>query len=177
MTSLFRDTSLMFRRSLTNTLRNPIWPLFGLFQPVLYLLLFAPLLQGMMGPDALATFTPGLLVMMAIYSAAAAGDELIAELRAGVIERFRVTPVSRLALLMGPVLRDVLILAAQCLILVGLAAWMGVRVAPVAAALAILLAALLGVAMSATSYALALSIRDENGLASVSNTFILPVLL
>jgi ABC-2 type transport system permease protein len=177
MLKLLTDTTLMFRRSLSNTLRSPVWALFGLFQPVLYLLLFAPLLEGMMGPSALATFTPGLLVMMAIYSAAASGYELIAELRGGVIERFRVTPVSRLALLLGPVLRDVLVLALQCLVLVGIAAWMGVRVSPVAAGLSILLAALLGAAMSALSYALALSIRDEGGLASVTNTFILPVLL
>ena len=41
------------------------------------------------------------------------GFGLIAELRAGVIERTRVTPVSRLALLLGRSLRDVVTLLFQ----------------------------------------------------------------
>ena len=41
-----RDTWLMYRRSLILTLRQPVWVAMGLFQPILYLLLFAPLLEG-----------------------------------------------------------------------------------------------------------------------------------
>mgnify|MGYP003542088920 CR=1 FL=1 len=44
---MINDTLLLFRRSLTNTLRNPVWVMLGLFQPVLYLLLFAPLLENL----------------------------------------------------------------------------------------------------------------------------------
>ena len=50
---------------------------------------------------------PGLLVLLAIFGGLFQGFGLIAELRAGVIERSRVTPVSRLALLLGRSLRDV----------------------------------------------------------------------
>lgn len=40
-----RDTSLIFRRSLILTLRQPVWIFFGLMQPILYLALFGPLLD------------------------------------------------------------------------------------------------------------------------------------
>ncbi len=42
---LLRDTWLLFQRDLNVTLRNPAWLFFGLFQPVCFLLLFAPLLE------------------------------------------------------------------------------------------------------------------------------------
>ena len=41
-----RDTLLIFRRSLILTLRQPVWIFFGLMQPILYLALFGPLLDG-----------------------------------------------------------------------------------------------------------------------------------
>jgi len=47
--------------------------------------------------------------------ASGVGFSLIAELRFGVVERFRVTPVSRLALLLGRSLRDILTLLIQSL--------------------------------------------------------------
>ena len=41
---ILRDTSLIFQRQMQLLLRNPVWILVGIFQPVMYLLLFAPLL-------------------------------------------------------------------------------------------------------------------------------------
>ena len=41
-----RDTWLIFRRSLVLTLRQPTWVVFGMMLPVLYLVLFGPLLEG-----------------------------------------------------------------------------------------------------------------------------------
>lgn len=175
--SLFRDTAILFNRSLTATLRSPLWALLGLFQPLLYLLLFAPLLESYMGADSLPTFIPGLLVMMALYGALASGYTLLIELRGGVVERFRVTTVNRAALLLGPVLRDALILIVQCALLIGLATLMGLRVGIVPLLLSFVLVALVGMAMAALIYGLALSIKDENGLASITNTFALPILL
>jgi ABC-2 type transport system permease protein len=179
MTKLIRDSRLMFGRSLRNTLRNPIWTIIGLFQPALYMLLFAPLLDGMTGGqgNALRSFTPGLLIMMSMFSCVFVGFGLIGDIREGVVERFRVTPVSRLALLLGRIMNDVLILMIQCIILLVIAALMGVQVDIPAAALTLLLVALIGAGMAALSYSLALVTKDENGLASMVNTFTQPVLL
>jgi ABC-2 type transport system permease protein len=180
---LIRDTWLLFMRELMQTLRNPVWLIIGLFQPICFLLLFAPLLEGIaQAPGfppggALNVFTPGLLVMMGMYGAAFVGFGLLADLRAGVIERLRVTPVSRLALLLGRAARDVLVLVIQSLLLI-LAAWpMGLRINPGGIAVAFGLVALIGLILASCSYALALAFKSEDALAPTINFFLVPLQL
>ena len=79
-------------------------------------------------PRRTGSSSPGLLVLLAIFGGLFQGFGLIAELRAGVIERSRVTPVSRLALLLGRSLRDVVSLIAQAVIITVLALAFGLRV-------------------------------------------------
>jgi ABC-2 type transport system permease protein len=183
MPRLLRDTRLLLATHLRATLRTPVWVIIGLFQPICYLLLFAPLLNRITGVSgfpsgpALNVFAPGLLVMMGLYGVGFAGFGLIADLRAGVVERLRVTPASRLALLLGMVVRDVLILIVQCALLTGLAVLMGMRPDPVGAALTLILIVLIGLVMSSCSYALALATKDENALASSINFLAIPLLL
>jgi ABC-2 type transport system permease protein len=180
---LIRDSWLLFMRELMQTLRNPVWLIIGLFQPICFLLLFAPLLDGIaQAPGfppggALNVFTPGLLVMMGMYGAAFVGFGLIADLRAGVIERLRVTPVSRLALLLGRAVRDVLVLVVQSLLLI-LAAWpMGLRINVGGIAVAFGLIALIGLILASCSYALALAFKSEDALAPTINFFLVPLQL
>jgi ABC-2 type transport system permease protein len=180
---LLRDTWLLFMRELMQTLRNPVWLIIGLFQPICFLLLFAPLLDGVaQAPGfppggALNVFTPGLLVMMGMYGAAFVGFGLLADLRAGVIERLRVTPVSRMALLLGRAIRDVLVLLVQSLLLI-LAAWpMGLRINPGGVAVALGLVALIGLVLASCSYALALALKSEDALAPTVNFFLVPLQL
>lgn len=178
MFKLIRDTRLIFGRSLQVSLRNSVWLIIGLFQPLLYMLLFAPLLDGMMpGGKAIQTFTPGLLTMMAMLGPAFAGFKLIDDLRSGVVERFRVTPVSRLALLLGPVLVDVLLLVVQITLLQIVAFAMGVRVGIEGIVLSFVLVSLIGMGMAAMSYGVALIVRDEGGMAAMLNFFTQPLLL
>src|SRR6266540_5071012 len=129
---LLRDTWLIFQRQLLLVLRNPVWLIVGIIQPVFYLLLFGPLLKFALhaptAADAYKTFVPGLLVLLAVFGTFFVGFALIAELRAGVIERSRVTPVSRLALLLGRSLRDVVSLIAQAIIITLLALVFDLRV-------------------------------------------------
>jgi len=129
---LTRDTWLILQRQLLLLRRNPLWLAVDIVQPVAYLLLFTPLLKHALGTtttaDTYRIFVPGLLVLLAIFAAAFAGFSLIAELRAGVIERSRVTPVSRLALLLGRALRDVISLMAQSVLITLLAVCLGLSV-------------------------------------------------
>jgi ABC-2 type transport system permease protein len=183
MTKFIRDTQLLLTRSIVTTLRNPVWVILGLFQPVVYLLLFAPLLDGLEhapgfpSGGAFNVFTPGLLIMTSLLGTAFVGFGFLADLRAGVIERLRVTPVSRMALLLGRVLRDVAVLLVQSVLLVLVASVMGLKADPLGVIVACGLIALIGVVMSSCSYALALFIRDENGLAPMLNMVTIPLLL
>src|ERR1700704_5000198 len=121
--SLARDTWLVFGRYLYLFLRNPVWVIIGVIQPVFYLILFAPLLEsishvpGFPAGGAYNVFVPGLLIQLGLFGATGVGFGLIAELRAGVIERFRVTPISRFALLLGRSLGAIVTLMVQSLML------------------------------------------------------------
>ena len=154
---LIRDTWLIFVRSLMLTLRNPVWVFIGLMQPVLYLVLFAPLLNpiasapGFPPGGAFNVFVPGLLVQLAMF-AAFTGFGLIAELRAGVIERMRVTPISRVAMLLGRALRDVVILLVQAVLIILFALPFGLSIEPGGFIVALFLLALLGLIMTPFSY-------------------------
>ncbi|KIR65105.1 ABC transporter permease [Micromonospora harpali] len=176
-----RDTWLVFQRQTQLLLRNPVWVFVGVFQPVMYLLLFAPLLKPALNAptqaEAYKIFVPGLLVLLAIFGGLFQGFGLIAELRAGVIERSRVTPVSRLALLLGRSLRDVVSLLAQAVIITVLALLFELRVFIGDLLLAYLMLALIALMTSAVSYGVALKVKSEDALAPLMNTVAQPVLL
>lgn len=178
---LFRDISLIFGRQMQLLLRNPVWIFVGVFQPVMYLLLFAPLLKPALGvrtnAEAYEIFVPGLLVLLAIFGGLFQGFGLIAELRAGIIERSRVTPVSRIALLLGRSLRDVVSLIAQAVIITLLALVFDLRVFLGNLLLAYLMLALISLMTSAVSYGVALIVKSEDALAPLMNTVAQPVLL
>src|ERR671929_148351 len=178
---LIRDTLLVFQRQTLLLLRNPVWIFVGVFQPVMYLLLFAPLLKPALGvrtnAQAYEIFVPGLLVLLAIFGGLFQGFGLIAELRAGIIERSRVTPVSRLALLLGRSLRDMVSLIAQAVIITLLALMFDLRVFIGNLLLAYLMLALISLMTSALSYGVALVVKSEDALAPLMNTVAQPVLL
>jgi ABC-2 type transport system permease protein len=180
---VFRDTWLIFERSLGLSLRNPVWVIMGVLQPILYLLLFGPLLTniarmpGFPPGGAFNVFVPGLLVMTALYGSAFVGFGLCDEMREGVVERMIVTPMSRVAMLVGRSLRDVVLLLAQGLILVVLAIPFGLEIDLGGVAVAFLMLILIGIMMSPVSYALALVLKSEDALAPVVNGIALPLLL
>jgi ABC-2 type transport system permease protein len=176
-----RESFIVFRRQLRMNLRNPAWVIIGMLQPVLYLLLFGPLLKPLINQfgatNAYTFFVPGMLVQLGIFGAFFAGFSLIGEWREGVIEAERVTPASRTALLVGRLVRDVLQLFVQALILVGLGYWLGMRGSWVGIVYGILLTLLVGGACAAASNALALTTKSEDVMAPVINMVMMPVLL
>ncbi len=181
--TFLRETSVVFRRQIRMNLRNPAWVLIGVMQPVLYLLLFGPLLEPLVdqfgtGTDNAYTFlVPGLLVQLGMFGAFFAGFSLIGEWREGVIEAERVTPANRSALLVGRLARDLLQLLVQALILVGLGYAMGLRGSVGGVVLGIAITLLVGGACAAASNALALTTKSEDVMAPVINVVMMPVLL
>jgi ABC-2 type transport system permease protein len=178
-----RDTWLVFERSVWLTLRSPVWLFFGLMQPILYLVLFGPLLEkivqapGFPPGGAWNVFVPGLLIQIAMFGGSFVGFGLIAELRYGVVERMRVTPMSRVAMLLGRSLRDVLFLLCQGIILIVIAIPFGLTIQPAAIVLTLALLALIGLALAPFSYALGLLTKSEDALAPAINTIVFPILL
>jgi len=179
---LLRDTWLIFRRSIVLTIRQPAWLVFGVMQPVLYLVLFGPLVDASVraahtGTNAFNWFLPGLLIQIALFGSAFVGFGLIAELRAGVIERMRVTPMSRSAMLLGRSLRDTVILVGQGILMMVLAIPFGLHIELAGALGTIGLLALIGLAMAPLSYTAGLVLKSEDALAPLVQAVALPMFL
>ena len=180
---VLRDTWLIFQRHMGLFLRNPVWVVIGLIQPMLYLVLFAPLLKsiatirGFPPGGAYNVFVPGLLIQLGLFGSAFVGFSLIAELRGGVVERLRVTPVSRVALLLGRAFRDVFTLLVQSLIIILLSLPFGLSIHPLGMVVVLGLVALIGLLFASLSYAVALWLKSEDSYAPLVFSVTLPLLL
>lgn len=177
-----KESGILFLHYEKMLLRNPAWVLAALFQPVCYLYLFAPLLQKVTGVSsggvsAINQFTPGLLVMVSLFGVMFVGFGMIDYLREGVIERLRVTTASRVSLLLGMVLRDVVTLLVQTVLVIVLALPLGLSISLVGLLLTILMMVLIGLCMAPVSYALALTVKSEDALGPILNFFSQPLLL
>jgi ABC-2 type transport system permease protein len=120
---------------------------------------------------------PGLLVQLAMFGASGVGFGLIAEVRVGVVERLRVTPVSRVALLLGRALRDIVVLLIQAVILILVALPFGLNIDLQGVLVVLGLVALIGLAIASIAYAAALWLRSEDSYAPLIFTATLPLLL
>jgi ABC-2 type transport system permease protein len=178
-----RDTALLYQRYFVQVLRNPVWLAVGLSTPLLYLALFTPLLKhlagsaGLPGSNVLDGFLPGILALLAFASGSGLGFSTIFELRAGVIERFRVTPASRFAILLGPILASMTLMFLFDAVLIAAGAAFGFHLHWLGLAVLAVLLGLLMVTMGAFSIATALLTKEISGFAAIINGINLPVLL
>jgi ABC-2 type transport system permease protein len=187
--TFIQDTLFVFRRQMRLILRNPAFLTIGLLQPILYLVLFGPLLtklpagslsggSGSGGTaEAYRFFVPGLLIQLALFGSTFVGFAIISEWRAGVIERYRVTPMSRLAILTGRVLRDVVALIVQSLVLMLAGVAFGLRAPLPALLLSFVFIVLVATGLASVSYAVALMLKSEDAFAPLINSVVVPLVL
>lgn len=174
---MLRDIWLIFRHQLRLTLGGALGLIFGLLQPVLNLVLFGPLLGTYLGHDSWQIFVPGVLVQLSLLSAGLAGFGIVFDARFGVLERLRVTPAARLALLLGRVLTNTVVLVGQAIVVIVVGVAFGFR-APVAGLLiGLALLVPLAAGLAALSYAFALTLKRQELFAPLSSTFVVPMLL
>lgn len=180
--STLAETSVIFVRQMRTLLRNPVWVFFGLTQPILYLVLFGPLLTnvsggGLGGSNSWTVFVPGLLLQLTIFGAGFAGFGIIQELREGVIDRQRVTPASRLALLLGRTLSSMVTIGVQAVLIVIVAIPFGLRPSWGGVIVAIVLVCVLAMGIASASYAMGLILKEEDSFAPFIQSVSLPLLL
>ena len=177
---LLHDTGLIYGRYLRQSLRSRFALLFGVLMPLLYLLFFGPLLTRLpLGPrgSSWQVLVPGLLLQLSLFGASFAGFAVILENGQGVVERMRVTPVSRLALLLGRVLRDATVFVLQAVLLVLAAVAMGLRAPVPGILIGFAFVALLTVSLGSLSYALAFKVRTPQEFGPMINALTMPSML
>lgn len=174
---MWRDTWLIFAHQLRLSLGSRLGLVFGVVQPVLNLALFGPLLTAYLGPDSWQVFVPGVLMQLALLSAGMAGFGIVFDARFGVLERQRVTPARRTALLLGRVFTNVVVLVGQSALVVAVGFGFGFRVPVAGLLLGMALLVPLAVSLAALSYAFALVLPRQELFAPMSSTVIVPMLL
>jgi len=178
---LARDTWLTFQYEAAPLVRSPVSIAITLLQPITFLLLFTPFLKSVLHAstysDAFQIYVPSLFCAMGLFSGLFAGFALIGAIRQGVITRFRVTPLSRVGLLLGRELMFVVLITFQALVVTVVALIFGLRVWPVNLLLSLVLLALMVLIGVSISYILAIFVPNVNALANLTNGVTEPLAL
>jgi ABC-2 type transport system permease protein len=181
--NVLTDTWFMIGRQLRNLMRQPIWIVIMLVQPMVWLVLYGqlfskvPTLRG--GADSYVEFlAPGVIVMNAFFGSTWSGMSMIDDLNRSVIGRFLTTPVSRLSLVLSQIVRAGITAMIQALVILVVGLALGVRVHGGALGwlVVFLTAFLLACAFGAISQGLALLLRREESMIGVANFFSLPLM-
>ena len=121
--TIARHTWFMTLRQARNLMREPIWIVLLLVQPMVWLVLYGQLFHnvtrlGGFGTTSYITFlAPAIVVMNAFFGATWSGMSMIADLDHKVVERFLATPASRFSLVLSQIVRSALTAAIQALII------------------------------------------------------------
>jgi ABC-2 type transport system permease protein len=105
----FSDTADVAGRNLLTLLRTPQALVFATIQPVIFVLLFRYAFGGAIrvpGTDYVNFLMPGIFAQTVAFGAIGTAVGLSADLRAGILVRFRTLPMARIAVLGGRTLAD-----------------------------------------------------------------------
>jgi len=177
-----RQTWQIYLRGIRVFRRQPAYLGMTLFQPIIWLLLFGALFKAIADiPGFHGTYidylTPGVVVMLAVFSAAWTGMGLIEDIHGGVMDRVLASPVWRPALNAGLVAYAAVMVVIQTVIIVLLALVLGAhyRGGVGGVALMLFIAALLGAAFASLSNGVGLLARERETLIGAVTFVQLPL--
>lgn len=176
--SFARDAWYLTGRAIRVTWRIP-WALIPNFAISLFFLLVYN--GGLSGIAALPVFgahhyidfiLPVAVVSGAVGGAGGSGQALVRDFETGYFVKLALTPVSRAALLLGPIVAGMLQLMAQTLLILCVALTMGLQIPHGLPAFLGLLAFTAGWGLAFSGYAVAMALKSRNGQAAQAATFI-----
>ncbi len=104
-----RDTLVVARRNLIRYTRVPQLLVFTFIQPVMFVLLFRYVFGGSIKTPGVAYvdyLMPGIFVQTVVFGSVSTGIGLAEDMQTGLVDRFRSLPMSRMAVLGGRTLAD-----------------------------------------------------------------------
>lgn len=183
-----RDSLVMAKRNLVRMTRIPEIVLFGLIQPVMFVVLFSYVFGGSLqiggstsALDYRNFLMAGVFAQTVTFATAGAGAGIAEDMHKGLIDRFRSLPMAHGAVLTGRTLADLVQTALTVLVLVAVALLMGWRAGSfgdtnalrVAAAFGLLL--LTGYAFTWIGALIGLSVRTPEAATSGGLIWLFPV--
>jgi ABC transporter DrrB family efflux protein len=176
------DGLVIMRRNLLKFVRIPALFVFSIVQPIMFVLLFRYVFNGLSGllPPSVSYVNfliPGIFVQTAIFGSTQTGIGLSEDLSSGIIDRFRSLPMARSGVLVGRTLSDFMRNLVVVLLMTGVGYLVGFsfQAGLPAAIIAILLAVLVGYAFSWVSALIGLAIKDSESVQAASFTWIFPL--
>ena len=181
---MIADTWYLFNKYMKITIRMPMWTLFTLVQPLIWLVIFGQLFRNMAQlpgfPTASYTdfFVPGVLIMTVLFGSSWSGVSLLREIQSGTVDKMLVSPVSRVAVVLSRVLHSTAQVVVQVLIMLAVAWSLGARLNlnPFYLGLSMLIVLMLGLCFAAVSNGFAIALQREEPLVIIGNLMTLPLM-
>ncbi|WP_254831257.1 ABC transporter permease [Haloglomus salinum] len=124
------DTRISFKRWLVKTSRNPYVTFTSLIQPIIFFVLMAEVLGAIAGGAVTQSvqsdvtyvtyLTPAIIIQSALAAAAVSGIGLVDDMETGMFDKTLISPMNRGAMFVGKALSEVVRIAAQTGIILGL---------------------------------------------------------
>lgn len=176
---MMADTWHLFNKYMIITLRMPMWSLFTLIQPMIWLIIFGQLFGRFVQSEHYMDFmVPGILIMTVLFGSSWSGVSLLREISAGTVDKMLVSPVSRVAIVLSRVLHSAVQVIAQAIVILVVAWAMGssINFNPIYLILGMLVVFLLGVGFAALSNGFAITLQREEPLVMIGNMMTLPLM-
>lgn len=176
--NVWKDTWLMTKRNITTTLRNPFSFVPNLIISAFFLLVYEGGLSGISqlpvfeGANYLAFILPVSIVSAAIGGAGGAGQAIVKDIENGFFSRLLLTPASRLAIVLGPIISGMLQLVVQTLLIIGIGFLLGLKVETGFLGILFVLFIAVGWGLAFAGYSAGVALRTRNAQASQAGTFI-----
>ena len=190
----------IFGRWIKKTLRRPQFLFFSIVQPIVWFVLFTQAFQSiasirepipgtnpiqyitfasLTGTSSYITFfSAAVIIQTVISSAMQSGMGMVTDLESGYMDKMRVAPIHRSAILMGKVLSDGTRILIQTAVIMALGLALGVTVATGVAGLLLLLAISMafGIAWSGISTFIGLATKNSEATLMISILTTFPLL-
>ncbi len=126
---VFRDSAIVAYRNLLTILRVPTLLVTATIQPLMFVFLFAYIFGASLGGSQYREFLlAGIFAQTVAFNAAFTTVGLAGDLHQGIIDRMRTLPMSRLAVLMGRTLSDLVVNILSLIVMVGCGYVVGWRI-------------------------------------------------
>jgi ABC transporter DrrB family efflux protein len=175
------DTLTIARRNLLVWLRVPAYIVFTVIQPIMFVLMFRYVFGGAIHVPIRGGYVsflmPGIIGQTAAFATFGTAIALAQELKKGVIDRLRVMPMARSAVLAGRLVADTGRMTVTILIIVGVGYAVGFRFenGVVPAIFMVLLAIVFGLAICLIAAFTGLAIGDEESVQAFGMIWLFPL--
>ncbi len=178
MPLLFQIT-MMAWRSLVTTFRVPAAIIPGILISVFFLFVYtgslgnaSNFLPGLAGKSYLAFILPVSIVSSALSGAGVAGQAIVRDIENGYFDKLLLTPISRAALLLGPIIAGAVTLGLQTVVVLAVGILLGLQSATGVGGMLVVigLALILGVGFS--GFTVSIALRSGSAAATQGGSFL-----